>query len=190
MARQAAMTDTSPDVRIVTYAARHADAFARLNLEWIEKFFEVEQRDEHVLQDPEQTILDSGGEVFFLLRAGVPVGTVALQAIEDGYELTKMAVTSRHQGRGYGDRLLVAALDWASARGVERIILHSNTRLEPAIRLYRKYGFRTVRTGSFDGWARSNIRMQRDLGANPRTPSRPEQGRAESRGPQHRKEAT
>jgi putative acetyltransferase len=115
---------------------------------------------------------------------------VALQVVEGGYELIKMAVTARAQGRGYGDRLMVAALDWASARGVSRIILYSNTVLEPAIRLYRKYGFRTVRTGSFEGWARSNILMRLDLGANQRETNGPEQGRAVSRGPQHRKEAT
>lgn len=163
MGSEAAMTHASTDLRIVTHSPRYADAFARLNLEWIETFFEVEQRDEDVLREPQRTIIDPGGEVFFLLLNEVPVGTVALQVVEGGYELTKMAVAPDVQGRGYGDRLMVAALGWARSRGAERIILYSNTELQPAIRMYRKYGFRTIRTGSFDGWLRSNILMQLEL---------------------------
>jgi GNAT superfamily N-acetyltransferase len=161
------MSGTTPELRIVTYDPRYAGAFARLNLEWIEMFLEVEPRDTEVLEDPERIIIDPGGEVFFLLQDGEPVGTVALEVVEGGFELIKMAVTPRMQGRGYGDRLMKAALDWARARGGERLILYSNTRLEPAIRLYRKYGFRTVRTGSFAEWERADILMELDLRSEP-----------------------
>jgi GNAT superfamily N-acetyltransferase len=151
------------EVRLVTFEARLAPAFARLNLEWIESLFEVEPRDRETLDHPQKTVLDRGGEIFFVLENGAPVGTVALVSVAHGYELEKMAVTESARGRGHGDRLLQAAIEWARARGASRVTLYSNRSLEPAIRLYRKHGFREIPMESFADWKRSNIHMQLDL---------------------------
>ncbi len=155
-------TDASIDV--VTYDDRYREAFARLNLEWIEAIFEVEPRDRTVLADPRGVIVEPGGEVFFLLQDGEVVGTVALMPIDGGFDLTKMAVTAHARGKGYGRRLMQTALDWARRRGAARVTLYSNTQLGPALALYRQYGFRTVGLGVEVGWNRSDIAMELDLG--------------------------
>jgi ribosomal protein S18 acetylase RimI-like enzyme len=149
---------------ITLYLPRYRECFARLNLEWLERYFRVEPVDRRVLDDPEGQILAPGGEILFALLDDEAVGTVALLPhAEQVFELTKMAVAPGHQGRGLGRALLNATLDRARERAAQSVILYSNTLLEPAIALYRSIGFAEValQCGE-DRYARSNIKMIRD----------------------------
>lgn len=140
--------------------------FERLNREWIEAHFAIEPRDEAVFRDPVGKILSPGGAVFFLLEAGDAVGTCALMPEEAPgvYQLTKMAVTARARGRGFGDQLLAHAIAWARQRGASSVVLLTNTSLEAAGALYRKHGFRNVPFTAPPGYARTNARMELALG--------------------------
>lgn len=138
-----------------------AAAFERLNREWIEAHFAIEPRDEAVFRDPVATILAPGGAVFFILESGEPVGTCAMVPEPDPgvFQLTKMTVTARARGKGYGDRLLAHAITWARERGATSVMLLTNTRLEAAGSLYRKHGFRYTPFEGLPGYARTNARM-------------------------------
>lgn len=52
-----------------------------------------------------------------------------------------MAVAEAYQGNGVGKKLLGHCLEYAENKGIEKLILYSNTRLASALHLYRKYGF-------------------------------------------------
>jgi ribosomal protein S18 acetylase RimI-like enzyme len=149
---------------ITTFDPAHRSEFRRLNIAWLERYFKVEPIDELVLGDPESQIIAPGGEILFAMIAGQVVGTVGLKVEdEDSFELTKMAVDSRWQGRGYGQRLLESALDLARERGKERVILYTQTALEPAIALYRKNGFTTSTEPLCQRYERCDIKMWIDL---------------------------
>ena len=76
---------------------------------------------------------------------GSVVGTVALKSHAGGvFELTKMAVSNKFQGKKIGRALAEAAIARARSSGAKKIILYSNTMLEPAIALYRSLGFREI----------------------------------------------
>lgn len=53
-----------------------------------------------------------------------------------------MAVSASHRRAGLGSRLLAAALAWAGERGVRKVVLSVLGDNEPALNLYRKFGFR------------------------------------------------
>jgi len=76
-----------------------------------------------------------------------------------------MAVAPSARGRGYGDRLMETAIRFATGAGGKRIIIVSNTVLEPAIRLYQKHGFVRVPLAPDERYERANIRMERELSA-------------------------
>jgi putative acetyltransferase len=148
---------------VVRYRPEFRPVFASLNRRWIETLFAIEPRDEAVLNDPEGEIIAQGGDVFFLLDGTEhPVGTCALiPARDSSWYLTKMAVDPAVQGRGYGELLLRAAVEWARAQGGSRVTLTSNRRLAPALALYRKHGFHEVPLEPEDaGYARVDIRME------------------------------
>jgi len=151
------------DIRIVPYAAEHRNAFRDLNLEWIGTFFEVEAEDRKVLGDPETHVLAPGGAILMALEGNEAVGTGALIPIgPHEFELAKMAVTPRAQGRGVGRRLCVALIEQARRMGARRIELVSQTTLAPAIALYRSLGFREIPLGEV-AYRRANIRMELTL---------------------------
>jgi GNAT superfamily N-acetyltransferase len=129
-------------LQIVTFDPRYRQDFERLNVAWLERYFEVEPIDERVLGNPEAEILAPGGEIMFALLGDAVVGTVALKLEEGGdFELTKMAVEPAWQGRGFGKRLLETACELAKRRGASRIVLYSQRGLKAAVTMYSRFGF-------------------------------------------------
>jgi GNAT superfamily N-acetyltransferase len=150
-------------LRIGTFDTAHRQAFKRLNLAWLTRYLEVEPLDERVLGDPESEILAGGGEILFAVLEDEIVGTVALKAEASGdFELTKMAVDDRYQGRGYGKRLLEAACALAQQRGAREVILYSHGALRAAVSMYVKYGFVELPLNDAR-YTRCDIKMRRTL---------------------------
>ena len=148
--------------RIADYDPRWRADFARLNIDWLERFFVVEDIDRTVLSDPETHILAKGGRVLFAVDADDhAVGTVALKHEGDGvYELTKMAVDPKCQGQGIGRLLMDAALATYRDLGGRELFLESSSKLAPALALYESVGFRhrpAPRPGSH--YARADVYM-------------------------------
>jgi len=145
------MDNAAPDpahgIRVVEFAPRWRDDFARLNLEWLERWFTVEPVDREVLSHPEVHLLANGGRILFAISTGPDgteraVGTVALLHEGDGvYELTKMAVAPEMRGGGVGRRLMRAALDTFRALQGRELFLESSRKLGPALALYESVGF-------------------------------------------------
>jgi GNAT superfamily N-acetyltransferase len=151
-------------IQVSTFRPQLINAFKDLNLEWIEKHFVVEPTDLDQLSDPLQRIIHMGGEIFFLFENNTVVGTCAMVPHgESEFELAKMAVSPDMRGKGYGDLLMTTAIDWARNNKAGKIILLSNTVLEPAIRLYRKHGFQVVHLGAHPDYERCNIVMKLEL---------------------------
>ncbi len=152
-------------VVIVPYQDQYRAAFQRLNELWIEEDFEIEEADRRVLQNPQREIIDRGGFIFIATLGSESVGVCALMKRQDRqypYELAKMAVSPSARGRKVGWRLGQAVIDQARSMQAKRLFLESNTKLEPAIRLYEKLGFVKV-LGPPTPYARCNIQMQLEL---------------------------
>ena len=149
---------------ITPYRVEYRADFDRLNRAWVSAHFAVEPEDERELGDPEAHFVAPGGQVLFLVTdTGEVAGTVALANHGATWELAKMTVAEMHRGKGYGNALLVAAMEHAKNAGATTLELVSNTRLESAIRLYRKHGFTEVPLAPGEVYSRADIRMRRDL---------------------------
>jgi ribosomal protein S18 acetylase RimI-like enzyme len=151
-------------VTVVPYRQEFKTAFEQLNRQWIEQYFVLEDADREIFRDPETKILTPGGQVFFVIAGSEVLGTCAvLRHGPEVCEIAKMAVAPQARGRGLGDLLMEAAIHYALGSGARRIIIVSNTVLEPAIRLYRKHGFVPVPLSADDRYQRANIRLEREL---------------------------
>lgn len=148
-------------LEIVLFEERHAADFARLNYEWIENYFEVENHDREMLDNANEYIIKQGGQIFVAkIEDEEAVGTVALiKTDEESFELAKMAVTSKYRGLKIGDKLMSACIEYAKKIGKKRIFLLSNTKLIPAINLYKKFGFKEVPLEKSE-YFRTNIKME------------------------------
>jgi len=148
-------------VKIIDYTPEYASDFARLNFEWLEKYFYIEDYDRQVLTNPKEYILDPGGYIFMATIDGKAVGTVALIYREEGvYELSKMAVTEEYKGLRIGQKLMYACIHFAGEQHFDSLFLDSNRKLTPAITLYHKVGFKEIPVPTDTPYERCNIRME------------------------------
>ncbi|MBR1389522.1 MAG: GNAT family N-acetyltransferase [Prevotella sp.] len=134
-------------IRITTYEPQYKQDFIRLNKQWIETWFRLEQSDFDTFAHIYDSIIGRGGQIFLAIDDnGQVVGCCALKPHpeSDCFELAKMAVSPDAQGKGIGRKLGEALLDYARSHGVRRIFLEGNTRLKASIALYRKLGFEEI----------------------------------------------
>ena len=129
-------------LEIIPFQPSLREHFYRLNAQWLERHFRIEEIDRVVLSDPEKYVLEPGGAIFFARLGEQIIGTCALlQESPDVYELTKMGVDEAFHGQGAGRRLLDAAIAEFHRRGGRTLFLESNSALAPALRMYEKAGF-------------------------------------------------
>jgi GNAT superfamily N-acetyltransferase/predicted transcriptional regulator len=155
----------SAKVKIVDYKPEYRKAFKDLNEEWITTYFKMETADHKSLDNPKKSIIDKGGYIFVALYDNEPVGVCAMIKMDEpeyDYELAKMAVAPKAQGKNIGWLLGNAVIEKARSLGASTLYLESNTVLKPAISLYQKLGFKKV-TGPISPYERSNIQMALEL---------------------------
>lgn len=132
-------------VDIVLYKDEYCDDLRRLSYEWLEKYVSVEPEDERILNNPKEVIIDNGGHIFFAKCEEEIVGTVSLIRVDENtYELAKLAVTERFQGLKIGNKLMEKCIQVANEEKIKLIILYTNHKLNSAIKLYEKYGFKHI----------------------------------------------
>ncbi|WP_153796320.1 GNAT family N-acetyltransferase [Foetidibacter luteolus] len=148
------------NITFCAFDKRYAEDFKRLNLEWIEQYFVVEEHDLEQLSNPQEYIIDKGGEILFALCNNEVAGVCAL--IKTGaneYELAKMGVYPKYQGMQVGYRLGLYAIETAKRLMATRLWLESNRILKPALHLYEKLGFKEIPVTDTP-YARADIRME------------------------------
>ena len=111
-------------------------------------------------------IIAPGGEILFACEkaTGLALGTCALIKRGDNVvELAKMGVFKSGRGHGLGKLLLSAAIEKARAMGFNKIYLETNSKLAPALGLYRHLGFVQMAFPWASDYSRADVYMELDL---------------------------
>jgi DNA-binding MarR family transcriptional regulator/N-acetylglutamate synthase-like GNAT family acetyltransferase len=157
------------NIRIIDYEQKYAKYFKTLNYEWLMKYFWVEKDDEEILSNPAQEVINRGGFIFFAKEKDEVVGTAALIKHNNGtFELAKMAVTEKAQGKQIGKKLAYAVIERARRENAENLYLETSKRLQAAYSLYKKLGFEQVEynNGESSKYGRASIKMTLNLNNN------------------------
>lgn len=150
-------------VEIIPFSPDLKDPIKILNIEWLQKYFRVEEKDEIVLSNPQEEIINKGGMIFYAKYNNEILGTVSLMKIDETtFELSKMAVSDKAQGLGIGNQLLVHCLAVAKENNIKKLFLYSNRRLLPAIHLYQKFGFIEIPLEDVT-YERADIKMEKSI---------------------------
>jgi putative acetyltransferase len=156
----------SVEVEIRPFTVADAPAFRALNEDWIKEYFDLEEEDRLVLNDPVAHILRLGGHIFMAFVDEVAIGCCCLIAMQPGvFKLAKMTVATPFRGKGIGRKILAYTIDKAKSLGAIKLFLASNTRLEDAIHLYEAYGFRHLKPedAPSSSYVRANVFMELHL---------------------------
>lgn len=90
---------------------------------------------------------------FWVADSGVAVlGIVGIQPREqeEDAELRRMSVSSSARRQGIGLRLLETTEDFCREKGYLRICLSTVQILQPALAMYQRFGYETVKTESYE----------------------------------------
>jgi N-acetylglutamate synthase-like GNAT family acetyltransferase len=129
-------------IEIINYSGEYANDFRDLNLEWLDKYNLTESHDLEVINHPKEEILDRGGHIFLAREGDKIIGTAGLANEGDSiYELVKMTVAPEFRGKGISKMLIEKCLGKARELQAKKVFLYSNSQLQAAISLYKKYGF-------------------------------------------------
>ena len=138
--------------------------FKALNLQWIKKYFRVEEEDRKILENPKSYVIDKGGQIFFAINDGKAIGTAAMVLVEERvFELSKMAVDPNYQGLGIGRRIVDECIKFAKYHKAQEIFLITNDKLLPALELYRSSGFELDENYDDNRYERGNTKMKLSL---------------------------
>ncbi len=73
------------------------------------------------------------------------IGSAGIFKINDDvFEVIKMSVAPEHRGKKFGDMLLEKCIAKAKELKASKLILFSNSKLQTAVKLYEKFGFKHV----------------------------------------------
>ncbi len=127
----------------LTYEPSLAQDFLAINEEWIEEMFTLEETDRRILEEPQERIIDPGGQILFAKHKSRGIlGCCALMKHAPGvFELTKMGVRKEARGLKVGEQLLQRVLQLAQEMPIQRLFLLTSHHCEAAIHLYAKNGF-------------------------------------------------
>lgn len=149
------------EIEIFQYEPRYATHFFELNIQWLKEFFYVEPIDDEILRNPEKYIIDLGGHILLMRDNEVVIGSLALMPTDEIHqlELSKMAILPRYRGLGLGNKLLKHSIDFCREIDIDTLVLYSNRKLQNAIHLYRKFGFKEIEIERNSPYKRSDIKM-------------------------------
>ena len=149
---------------IVPYEPKYTQKFKDLNIAWITEYFKVEAKDKELLEHSQSTIIDKGGFIFMGLWNNEPVGCFALiKKTDNRYELGKMAVDKTYHGLQIGQKMLSYAITFSKNKNWETLELYSSTKLDTALHIYKKFGFKNIPLEDNLEYLRSDIKMELTL---------------------------
>ena len=133
------------ELKIINYEKRYHQEFKDISLDWLHTNNLYEKADDVLLDNP-QKYIDKGGSIFLAHFNDEIVGTVSIYPIDKYvYEILKLGVVEKYRGLGIGRKLLQLCVDLCLEKGVKLITLETSSKLENAIKLYKKFRFIQVK---------------------------------------------
>lgn len=78
---------------------------------------------------------------------------------KDTWEICKLAADEQYQGLGAGSKIFKKCVDYAVTNNAKRLFILSNSKLEPALHIYQKYGFKEIELDDYE-YIRGNIAFE------------------------------
>ena len=154
------MIDESTKIKFLPFNEKLASKFYDLNIIWLNELFLLETYDKYVLNNPQTSIIDKGGYVFFIEYNEEIVGTFALMPCDiKSYELMKMTVKESHRRKGIGTQIMIFVIKFCEKKKAKSICLYSNTKLINAIKLYKNHRFKEIPLPDSSPYDRADIKM-------------------------------
>lgn len=138
-------------MEIVQYDNRYAQDFVALNTAWIVSLFgQLEKEDIETFQNIEREIVN-GGMIYFATENDEVMATCMTRHIgNEIWEICKLAANEKYKGKGAGNVVFEQCMKYAIDHGAKKLFMISNSRLQAALHIYHKYGFKEIKLKDYE----------------------------------------
>ncbi len=138
-------------MEIVQYDNRYAQDFVALNTAWIVSLFgQLEKEDIETFQNIEREIVN-GGMIYFATENDEVMATCMTRHIgNELWEICKLAANEKYKGKGAGNAVFEQCMKYAIDHGAKKLFMISNSRLQAALHIYHKYGFKEIKLKDYE----------------------------------------
>ena len=147
-------------MKVIEYTEKYKQAFIDFNTEWIIEYFGfLEEEDIHTFETVDDR-LANGAMIYVAVEDPVPLAVCMAAPLENTvWEICKLGSNKAVPHKGAGSAVVRAAMDWAISHGAEKLFLITNRKLEAAIHIYKKLGFKEVKLDDY-GYMRGDIAFE------------------------------
>jgi ribosomal-protein-alanine N-acetyltransferase len=72
------------------------------------------------------------------------IGYIGVAYVGENADIQTIAITAESQRKGYGEQLIITALNFLSKHGIKKVFLEVEVNNSPAISMYQKLGFQNL----------------------------------------------
>lgn len=147
-------------MEIIKFEERYRKDFIKFNTDWIvSNFGYLEKYDKETFDNIDDEI-KSGAMIFFAVENGVALATCMVKPMEGvTWEICKLGSNKNLPHKGAGSAVFKASMDWAIEHGAQRLFIISNSKLKPALHIYRKFGFKEIKLEDYE-YDRGDIALE------------------------------
>lgn len=147
-------------MELVRFEEKYRRAFIDFNTDWIvTNFGKLEQHDLETFDKIDEE-LTNGAMIFFAVENDIPLACCMSMPMDgDTWEICKLGSNKEIPHKGAGSLVFKAAMEWAQEHGAKRLFILSNSRLKPALHIYKKHGFKEIKLDDY-GYERADIAFE------------------------------
>lgn len=138
-------------MQVIPFEERYRQDFIKFNTDWIiSNFGFLEEHDKETFEKIDKE-MEAGAMIFFAVENGVALATCMAMPMEGTtWEICKLGSNKNIPHKGAGSAVFEEAMKWALNHGVERLFILSNSKLKPALHIYKKYGFKEIKLENYE----------------------------------------
>lgn len=147
-------------MQVIPFEEKYRQDFINFNTDWIvSNFGFLEEHDIDTFNKIDEEMA-CGAMIFFAVENNVALATcMAMPMQGTTWEICKLGSNKNVPHKGAGSAVFDAAMKWALNHGAERLFILSNSKLAPALHIYRKYGFKEIKLDDYE-YARGDIAFE------------------------------
>ncbi len=138
-------------MKIIQFEERYRQDFIDFNTDWIvSNFGFLEEHDIETFNKIDDE-LKNGAMIFFAVENDIPLAACMTKPInETTREICKLCSNKNAAHKGAGSAVFEASMNWALNKGVKRLFIISNSKLKPALHIYKKFGFKEIKLDNYE----------------------------------------
>ncbi|MCD8024129.1 MAG: GNAT family N-acetyltransferase [Candidatus Gastranaerophilales bacterium] len=138
-------------MKIIQFEERYRQDFIDFNTDWIISNFGFLEEHDIETFDKIDDELKKGAMIFFAVENDIALAACMTVPIDETtWEICKLCSNKNVSHKGAGSAVFEASMNWALKKRAHRLFIISNSKLKPALHIYKKFGFKEIKLDNYE----------------------------------------